>query len=175
MPDSYSEQCQTSKINIFAEVVNNFQPSTIFAKSSILNAWHGFEFNSVLLPIYYRFQTQCLKIVQMRSFFWSVSLCIQSQYRKIRTKKTPSLDTFRAVTVYGEIMIKQLTLILTPYKKWSFPPRISSVNVTKSVVSCRFHFCQIYFKGALSLCCMKGSNALCLGLIQMRSKSNYFV
>ena len=121
------------------------------------------------------FRHNAWKLSKCEVFFWSVSLCIQSQYRKIRTKKTPSLDTFRAVTVYGEIMIKQLTLILTLYKKWSFPPRISSVNVTKSVVSCRFHFCQIYFKGALSLCCMKGSNALCLGLIQMGSKSNYFI
>ena len=109
------------------------------------------------------------KFFLVRIFMHSVPI------QENKDQKTPSLDTFHAVTVYGEIVIKQLTLILTLYKKWSFPPRISSVNVTKSVVSCRFHFCQIYFKGALSLCCMKGSNALCLGLIQMRSKSNYFI
>ena len=39
------------------------------------------------------------KSVQIRSFFWFVSSRIQSEYRKIRTKKkkTTYLDTFHAV------------------------------------------------------------------------------
>ena len=39
----------------------------------------------------------CVKIVQIRSFFWSVFSCIQSECRKIRNRKTPYLDTFHAV------------------------------------------------------------------------------
>ena len=53
-----------------------------------------------------------MKSVQIRSFFWSVfslfelntefysvNLCIQSEYRKIRTRKTPYLDPFHKVFV----------------------------------------------------------------------------
>ena len=41
----------------------------------------------------------CVKSVQLQSFFWSLFSCIRTvtEYRKIRTKKTPSLDTFHTV------------------------------------------------------------------------------
>ena len=43
----------------------------------------------------------CVKCVQIRSFFWSVfssvNLRIQSEYRKILTRKSPYLDIFHAV------------------------------------------------------------------------------
>ena len=32
--------------------------------------------------------------------FWSVSSCIRTEYRKIRTEKTPYLDTFHAVHIF---------------------------------------------------------------------------
>ena len=35
-PRAYSEPCQTSKMNLFAQIVNGIHPFTIFAKSSIL-------------------------------------------------------------------------------------------------------------------------------------------
>ena len=54
----------------------------------------------------------CVKIVQIRSFsgpyfptfglntdIYGVNLCVQSKYGKIRTRKTPYLDTFHAVLV----------------------------------------------------------------------------
>ena len=41
----------------------------------------------------------CVKSVQIRSFFWSVFSCVQTEYRKIRTRKTPYLDTFHAVHI----------------------------------------------------------------------------
>ena len=44
------------------------------------------------------FSSDCVKCVQIRSFFWSIFSCIQSEYRKIRTKKTSYLDTFHAVS-----------------------------------------------------------------------------
>ena len=36
----------------------------------------------------------CVKSIQIRSFFWSLFPCIRTKYRKIRTRKTPYLDTF---------------------------------------------------------------------------------
>ena len=42
---------------------------------------------------------QCVKIVQIRSCFWSLFSCIQSEYRKIRTRKTPHLETFHSVFI----------------------------------------------------------------------------
>ena len=43
--------------------------------------------------------TTCVKSVQIQSYFWSIFSCIQSEYRKIRTRNTPYLDTFHAVQV----------------------------------------------------------------------------
>ena len=37
--EAYLEPCQTSKEELFAKVVNCFQPWTIFAKNSILDVW----------------------------------------------------------------------------------------------------------------------------------------
>ena len=37
--------------------------------------------------------------VLRRSFFWSVFSCIRTEYIKIRTRKTPYLDTFYAVVL----------------------------------------------------------------------------
>ena len=39
---------------------------------------------------------------------------------------------------FWNILLKWSILDITMHKKWSFPLRISSVNVTKSAVSCRF-------------------------------------
>ena len=50
----------------------------------------------------------CVKSVQIRSVFGSVLSCIQSEYRKIGTRKTPYLDTFHAVFV---LLIKLLLTI----------------------------------------------------------------
>ena len=36
----------------------------------------------------------CVKIVQIRSYFWSVSSCIRTQYRKIRTRNNSVLGQF---------------------------------------------------------------------------------
>ena len=39
----YSDPCQTDKKEIFAKLVKNLQPSNIFGKNSILDAWKGSE------------------------------------------------------------------------------------------------------------------------------------
>ena len=43
----YSEPCQTSKMELFAKIVKRHL-ATIFAKSSVLDVWHGSEYASVL-------------------------------------------------------------------------------------------------------------------------------
>ena len=39
----YSEPCQISKMELYAQIVNGFQPLTIIEKSSILDVWQGSE------------------------------------------------------------------------------------------------------------------------------------
>ena len=39
--EAFSEHYQTSKIKLFAKMVKDFQPLTIFTKRCILNVWHG--------------------------------------------------------------------------------------------------------------------------------------
>ena len=39
----YSESCQTSRIECFAKIVNDFSAFTIFAKCSIFDIWLGSE------------------------------------------------------------------------------------------------------------------------------------
>ena len=43
---------------------------------------------------------RCIKSVQIRSFFWYVFSHVWTEYRKIRTKKTPYLDTFHTVVIH---------------------------------------------------------------------------
>ena len=40
-PEAYLEPCQASKMELFVEIVNDWKPWTIFAKSSILNILQG--------------------------------------------------------------------------------------------------------------------------------------
>ena len=43
---SYPSPCQTPKMELFEIIVNDFQPVTIFAESSILDLWAGPEYAS---------------------------------------------------------------------------------------------------------------------------------
>ena len=45
--ERYSEPCQTSKLELFANIVKSFQSLTNFVKLSILGAWRGSEYASV--------------------------------------------------------------------------------------------------------------------------------
>ena len=44
--EAYSEHWQQSQIELFAKIVNGFQPLIIFTKSSILDVWQGSEYAS---------------------------------------------------------------------------------------------------------------------------------
>ena len=48
------EFCQTSEMECFTKKVNNFYPSTIFAKHSILYVWQSSEYSSGLLKLFWR-------------------------------------------------------------------------------------------------------------------------
>ena len=101
--------------------------------------------------------------------YW-LSLRIQSKCRKKQTRRTPNMSTFLAVADldmhrlmsqnYLEKLYNLLFMIISYYnisvplrrlrvhkkhsrKKWSLPLKTSSVNLTKSAVSCRFG--QIYW------------------------------
>ena len=93
--------------------------------------------------------SHCVKSVQILSFFWSVFSCIQAnmgiyavnfriqpEYRKIRTRRNSVFAHFsRSVRVAFRTLpniYERAFCENTLHKKWSFPLRISSVNVTKS-------------------------------------------
>ena len=42
--EAYSKPCQSSKNELFAKIINSFQPFTIFEKTSILDIQQGFEY-----------------------------------------------------------------------------------------------------------------------------------
>ena len=60
----------------------------------------------------FRLVNHCVKSVQIRRFFWSVFSCIQSEYRKIQTRKLLYFDTFHAVN--GTLIIGFLKLSKPP-------------------------------------------------------------
>ena len=53
-----SEPCQTSKMKLFGKIVQAFQPSNIFAKSFILDVWHGSEYASGTVIIFCIVETE---------------------------------------------------------------------------------------------------------------------
>ena len=44
--EAHQQPCQTSKMKVFANIVNVFKPLTIFAKTFILDVWQGSEHTS---------------------------------------------------------------------------------------------------------------------------------
>ena len=44
MSEAYSEPCQTSKMELFAKIVNGQKPFTIFVKHFIWGVWQGSEY-----------------------------------------------------------------------------------------------------------------------------------
>ena len=66
-----------------------------------------------------RKKDHCVKSIQIQSFFWSVFPRIRNDYGKIRTGKTPYLDTFQTVDLQWKYLNKY----------WS------KQNITRSVFS----------------------------------------
>ena len=59
-----SESCQTFKLEVFAKIVKNEKPFTVFVKPSFLDVWQGSEYGSELafkvtgVPFLNQFQYQ---------------------------------------------------------------------------------------------------------------------
>ena len=47
LTETYSELCQTSKVERFADIVNDFYPLITYAKRSILDVWQSFEYATI--------------------------------------------------------------------------------------------------------------------------------
>ena len=63
-----------------------------------------------------------VKSVQIPSFFWSVFSCIWTEYRKIRIRKTPSLDTSQVVKAVPSTYARKFIIFkktLTFCNSWS--------------------------------------------------------
>ena len=67
----YLEPCQTSKMELFAKVVNSFYPQTSFSKSSILDIYLGTEWASLL------FKRQPHKMVKHNTLKQFVGFCLR--------------------------------------------------------------------------------------------------
>ena len=44
--EPYSEHCQTSKVELFEKIIEDFESLAVFDKRSILNVWQGSEYAS---------------------------------------------------------------------------------------------------------------------------------
>ena len=124
------EPCQTSKRGNFAKIVNDWKPSIIIAKLSILDVWQGSPLKLYKTRKALFFTQHCVKIVHIRSYSgayspafglnterYGVSLRIQSKCGKMWTGITPNTDTFHVVQnssryvaslVPGKLIISQL-------------------------------------------------------------------
>ena len=106
---------------------------------------------------YYKHNFFCLKSVQMRNFFWSAFPCIQSKYRKIRTRKKYVSGHFsRSVSSHHWFFISFLKLPLHKICKntgfhWPVFPHIRTESKNSNRVSenpCSgifYKVCMIYF------------------------------
>ena len=66
-----------------------------------------------------KYRLHFVKSVEIRCFFWSVFSCIRTEYRKIRTKRTPYLYTFHAVSSFWTHFMSQ---------HWAQPCRLLHVQ-----------------------------------------------
>ena len=96
----------TMKIeNLKKSNANNFSRTRLFAYQNCfcsqknkyykyLKYFYWLSISHFICSICFHIWAHCVKSILIRSFFWSVFSCIQSEYRKIRTRKTPHLDIF---------------------------------------------------------------------------------
>ena len=108
-------------MELFAKIVNGFKLLTIFAKSSILDVQQISEDASELCDV---------SNMSDRPRF---SCALKWEDSRVFLGNSPILGNFLALRQKIP-MISKYTL----HKKWSFPLRISSVNVTKSAGDCGF-------------------------------------
>ena len=88
----------------------------------------------------------CVKSVQIRSFFWSIYSCVQSEYRKIRTRKNSAFGHFSRTCQISkmELFVKitndfqSLTVFTKSLKKFWLCP--CSLSLHKTCKNTSFHW-----------------------------------
>ena len=122
LSEANPEPCQTSKKELFVKIAfaaKNFkacltilrhyalQLLSIFAKSS--EDWYDSHHACLYFQQIYSFH--CVKSVQIQSFFCSVLSCIQSKYRKIRTRKNSVFRHFSRSVLFNFLYEARLQTI----------------------------------------------------------------
>ena len=93
----------------FCEIYKN----TFFAEQHRTTASDYSRINSIKVVLANKtvnYDTKALrkKYPNSKSLYYGLNLRIQSEYRKIRTRKTPYFDTFRAVKLKHAVLLKIL-------------------------------------------------------------------
>ena len=99
--EAYSEPSGTSKMEVFAKIVNSCQPLIIFAKSSILDVWLGSELRLWTSCFEIRDRHKTLLLI-LSKFKWSNSLPIVYEIMKMNLSEftSISLQTIRKLKVF---------------------------------------------------------------------------
>ena len=84
----------------------------------------------------------CMKSVQIRSYFWSVFSCIQSEYRKIRTRNNSVFGHFSCSGQQAETVLKLY------FHHRNFPENVQTKNAKQ--LPAKQHF-GLFFNQSLSL------------------------
>ena len=77
---AYSEPSHKSKMGLFSNVVNGWKPLTIFAKSSLVDAWLGSEYTS---ETYHKLACKLVRSVTEARLGPSPTSMIESVFAKI--------------------------------------------------------------------------------------------
>ena len=92
-----------------------------------------------IMRFYFKLKFSVRKLKDQKKLFWSVFSRIRTEYGKIRTRKTPYLDTFHTVNWYPDSLSKNDTL----YQCDTFPGLLEVEFMLKylcySVVSACFN------------------------------------
>ena len=111
LSETYLEPCLTSKMRPFAKMINGFQPSNIFAKSSSLDVWLGCEYATE-----YVYQSAINQIVT-KPLKYTSSIVIDAFLGDMSGRST---DT-GVLTLF-----KNLSLLNVHFHLWTFKDKIDS-------------------------------------------------
>ena len=85
--ETYLEPCQKSNMELFAKIANGWKPSTIFAKSSILDIWESSNYASAhldfLSSLFY-----AIKIITITIIMFLMSIIIIKLIKQINQNNT---------------------------------------------------------------------------------------
>ena len=117
------------KMEHFWKILNVWKSLTRFAKRSILVVWHGSEYNSVEYA--FCLCKDCLPENSLKKYCFAATASFMWHERS-EWDSDSFLDSYPCKNIFTWETCGPYSVTL--HKKWSFPLRISSVNVTKSAV-----------------------------------------